>query len=79
MDPKAVAPQDRIADDGRREITELQTEHERQWKSDSAPATVDTALDDSGGPVALMRKEAWNFFLNDAAKGRPEQLLNLGW
>src|SRR6476620_9498485 len=52
MDPEAVAPQDRIADHGGGEITELQTEHERQWKSDSAPATVDAALDDSGSAVA---------------------------
>jgi len=46
MDPEAIVPQDRIADHGGREITELKTEHERQRKSDSAPATVDAALDD---------------------------------
>src|SRR5712691_7406936 len=56
MDPEAVAPQDRIADHGGREVTELQTEHERPRKGNPAPSAIDATLDDLGSGVAAQQK-----------------------
>src|SRR5271163_876149 len=55
-DVKAEAPQDRVADNGRRDVAELQAEHQRPWKRDSAPAAVDAALDDAGRGLATGEK-----------------------
>src|SRR5271169_2054081 len=51
-DVKAEAPQYRVADDRRRDVAELQAEHQRPRKRDPAPATVDAALDDAGRGLA---------------------------
>src|SRR5271170_2408424 len=55
-DVKAEAPQDRVADDGRRDVAKLQAEHQRPGKRDSASAAVDAALDDAGRGLAAGEK-----------------------
>src|SRR5215472_12359588 len=47
MDPETVLLQDRIADDGRRQIAESHPEHERPRERDTASAAIDGALDDA--------------------------------
>ena len=53
---KAITPQDCIPDHRGREVTELQTQHERQRKCDAAPTAIDAALDDSRGGIGTEQK-----------------------
>src|ERR1700758_3496525 len=48
-DSKAIAPQNRVSDQGRCQIAELQTTHEWPGKRDPASTAIEAALDDAGG------------------------------
>src|SRR5271155_1266927 len=51
-DLKSEAPQDGVADESRRDVAELQAEHERPWKRHPTPSAIDAALDGAGCVLA---------------------------
>ena len=52
VNSEAVAAENRVAYEGRRDIAELQAYYQRPWKSNALPAKIDAALYDPSRTVA---------------------------